>query len=142
MIAISAIAHTSIQKVFTVDVAHIAALRRQECRDVLCQIVWDRLGGYMKRIRIILSSGKEVSFIAEDNFTTRLCKDVNTYTAPSGTSYNFARQDIAATIISSMVHCPHCGRNVIPEQIGIEAESKPIISFLVCPDCRERIDAQ
>lgn len=67
----------------------------------------------MKQVRIILKSGKEVTFKADDRFPISGCFST---TDSDGTEYRIAESEIAAEIITPMVKCPLCGKWTVPEE--------------------------
>ena len=85
----------------------------------------------MKQVRIILKSGKELNFAAEDE---EIHKEV--ITATDGVQYAIVKDAVEAAIITPMVKCPNCGRWTVPTEKEISNDGfVHKIVFNACKYC-------
>lgn len=89
----------------------------------------------MKQVRIILKSGKELNFAAEDE---EIHKEV--ITATDGVQYAIVKDAVEAAIIIPTVKCPHCGRWTAPTEKEVSYDDMIHRTvFNVCEYCGEPI---
>lgn len=92
----------------------------------------------MKQVRIILNSGKEITFEAEDDFDRQECVGNIPYLAPNGNEYHINADLIAAVTTTPMMKCLHCGEWMIPERYTEKHYLNGITAVKVearCPKC-------